>query len=134
MAYTFRDFAFQVYRLISAQNPTTPLHGDDQNLCLLVLNQLLDSYASTGLMLTIAKSASCNLSIGQQEVVVGPATYIPRPNITLGRLANLDSAWLLLNGVTYTLIDKSRDEFLAAWKYDPLQGLPRFIITFPDIQ
>src|SRR5690606_31157177 len=26
-----------------------------------------------------------------------------------GRLANLDSAWLLLSGVTYPLIDKSRD-------------------------
>jgi hypothetical protein len=49
-----------------------------------------------------------------------------------GRLANLDSAWLQLSGVTYPLIDKSRDEFLAAWKYEPLQGLPRFIITYPD--
>ena len=49
-----------------------------------------------------------------------------------GRLANLDSAWLILNGVTYPLIDKSRDEYLASWKYDPLQGLPRFVIIFPD--
>ncbi len=52
--------------------------------------------------------------------------------IQIGRLANLDSAWLVLSGVTYPLIDKSRDEFLAAWKYEPLQGLPRFIITFPE--
>jgi hypothetical protein len=60
---------------------------------------------------------------------------IPTPGIAYireGRLANLDSAWLQLNGVTYPLIDKSRDEFLAAWKYEPLQGLPRFIITYPD--
>jgi len=49
-----------------------------------------------------------------------------------GRLANLDNAWLVLSGVTYPLIDKSRDEFLAAWKYEPLMGLPRFIITLPD--
>ena len=52
--------------------------------------------------------------------------------IKYGRLANLDNAWLLLNGVTYPLIQKSRDEYLAAWKYEPLQGLPRFIITYPD--
>ena len=52
--------------------------------------------------------------------------------IKTGRLANLDNAWLLLNGVTYPLICKSRDEYLAAWKYDPLQGLPRFAITFPE--
>src|SRR5690606_11456590 len=51
-----------------------------------------------------------------------------------GRLANLDSAWLLLSGVTYPLIDKSRDEFLAAWKYEPLQGLPRFIVTYPETE
>lgn len=60
---------------------------------------------------------------------------LPHPDsvyIKQGRLANLDSAWLTLSGVTYPLIDKSRDEFLAAWKYEPLQGLPRFIITFPD--
>jgi len=60
---------------------------------------------------------------------------VPTPNIAYikeGRLANLDSAWLQLSGVTYPLIDKSRDEFLAAWKYEPLQGLPRFIITFPE--
>jgi len=49
-----------------------------------------------------------------------------------GRLANLDSAWLVLDGVTYPLIDKSRDEYLASWKYDPLKGLPRFVIIFPD--
>lgn len=60
---------------------------------------------------------------------------IPTPDIAYireGRLANLDSAWLQLSGVTYPLIDKSRDEFLAAWKYEPLQGLPRFIITYPQ--
>lgn len=60
---------------------------------------------------------------------------IPTPEIAYikeGRLANMDSAWLQLSGVTYPLIDKSRDEFLAAWKYEPLQGLPRFIINFPE--
>lgn len=61
---------------------------------------------------------------------------IPEPGIVYikqGRLANLDSAWLVLSGVTYPLIDKSRDEYLSAWKFEPLQGLPRFIITFPDV-
>ncbi len=60
---------------------------------------------------------------------------IPTPDIAYireGRLANLDNAWLQLSGVTYPLIQESRDEFLAAWKYEPLQGLPRFIITFPE--
>jgi hypothetical protein len=60
---------------------------------------------------------------------------IPTPSIAYikeGRLANLDNAWLQLSGVTYPLIIKSRDEFLAAWKYEPLKGLPRFLITFPD--
>jgi hypothetical protein len=143
MAYTFRDFAFQVYRLISASSPVIPLHGDDQQLCLQVLNQLLEYYASNGLMLTIAKTVSANINLGNDGIIFTPqdyniVDYVPTPDlanpvqIANGRLANLNSAYLLLNGVSYPLIDKSRDEYLAAWKYNPLQGLPRFIVTFPQ--
>ncbi len=131
---TVRQFLRQSYRLTTANNPTVPLHGDDLELGITVLNQLLEYFASTGLMLTIAKDAQVNLTVGQQFVVCGPATYVPTPDITLGRLANLNSAWLLLDGVTYPLIDESRDEYLASWKYEPLQGLPRFVIVYPDTE
>jgi hypothetical protein len=208
MSYTFRDFAFQVYRLINASNPTISLHGDDEKLCLQVANQLLQSYAGNGLMITIAKTVSCNINISkniirfvsnnyptetvERELVVlttaspsftvangtiynvgdvvtgngipalsailsidgnvitlnnnatitGSSTLtftqpVNIPNVTFikqGRLANLDNAWLLLSGVTYPLINKSRDEFLAAWKYEPLQGLPRFAIVFSNTE
>lgn len=129
---TVRQFCHQSYRLISASNPTVALHGDDEQLMITVLNQLLDSFASTGLLLTIATTVNIPLAIGQQQVVCGPATFVPTPDITNGRLANLDSAWLLLDGVTYPLIDQSRDVFLSSFKYDPLQGLPRFVIVYPD--
>ncbi len=207
MASTVREFVFQMYSLISASNPTIPLHGPDEQLAIRVMNQILRNYASSGLMLTIAKTVSVDINLPVKEIwftepdymgpvttqtenvtliavspnitvadgsiysvgdlVTGggipPLTYIvdivvnaitlshnatisgnsiltfsheiPTPNIAYikqGRLANLDSSWLDLSGVTYPLIDKSRDEFLAAWKYEPLQGLPRFIITFPD--
>jgi len=205
MAYTVRDFAFQVYRLVSAHNPTTPLHGDDEKLCIQVLNQLLNFYASNGLMITIAKTVNVAINNGQSQVIFTPTNYtsttqseyvaittgsntftvvngtiyrvgdavtgsgipasttitaIDNNTITIsnlatltgtyqltftnqtndptaayiqaGRLANLDNAWLLLSGVTYPLIDKSRDQYLAAWKYEPLKGLPRFIIAYPD--
>lgn len=206
MALTVREFVYQMYRLISASSPVVPLHGDDENLAIRVLNQILLSYASTGLMLTIAKTVSVDvtqpisqiyftdanysttttlkevvtLAIGSPSFMVvdsslyyvgdlvtgagipalttiaditgtivtltsnatvtgSSAIYVTHdvadPSIAYikqGRLANLDSSWLLLSGVTYPLIDKSRDEYLAAWKYEPLQGLPRFIITYPD--
>lgn len=207
MASTVREFIFQMYRLISASNPTIPLHGDDEKLAIRVMNQILRNYASSGLMLTIAKTVSVDINLPVKEIwftdpdYVGPVTTqtetvglvaaspaitvadgsiynvgdgvsgggiplityilniagniitlshnatingnsvltfsqeVPHPNVVYikeGRLANLDSSWLELSGVTYPLIDKSRDEFLAAWKYEPLQGLPRFIITFPD--
>jgi hypothetical protein len=131
---TVRDFCFQSYRLINASNPTVPLHGDDEKLMIAVLNQLLDSYASSGLMLTIANTYHVPVINGQQTVTVGPSTYIPTPDIPVGRLANLDSAWLLLEGVTYPLIDESRDNYLASWKYEPLVGLPRFIIVFQNTE
>ncbi len=207
MASTVREFVFQMYRLITASNPTVPLHGDDEKLAIRVLNQILSNYASSGLLLTIAKTVTVSINSPVKEIwfvspsYVGPVTTqqetcvltkispsftvidgsiysvgdsvsgggiplgteilsivgntitmtmnatitgssiltfsheIPTPGIVYireGRLANLDSAWLQLNGVTYPLIDKSRDEFLAAWKYEPLKGLPRFIITYPD--
>lgn len=129
---TVRQFITQCYHLISASNPTVPLQGNDLSFAITILNQLLESYASTGLLLTIAKTFSVPLVIGQQEVVVGPATFLPIPDLPVGRLANLDSAWLLLDGVTYPLINESRDVFLSSFKYEPLQGLPRFIIVYPD--
>lgn len=207
MASTVREFVFQMYRLIMATSPTVPEHGDDQKLAIKVLNQILSSYASSGLLLPIAKTVSVDINLPVKEIYfvspdyVGPVTTQQEtctltaaspsftvadgtiysvgdgvsgggiPNLTEiltivgnvvtmtmnatlngasvltfshevatpeiayireGRLANLDSAWLQLSGVTYPLIDKSRDEFLAAWKYEPLQGLPRFIITFPE--
>lgn len=207
MASTVREFVYQMYRLISAGNPTVPLHGDDEKLAIRVMNQILRNYASSGLMLTIAKTVSVNINLPVKEIYftdpdyvgevttqtetvtlvaasdtftvadgsiydigdgvtgrgIPDLTYIaditgnvvtithnatlngastltfshevPHPNVVYikeGRLANLDNAWLDLSGVTYPLIDKSRDEFLAAWKYEPLQGLPRFIITFPE--
>lgn len=207
MLTTVREFVFQMYRLISASNPTVALHGDDEQLAIRVLNQILKRYAANGLLLTIAKTVTVPINLPVKEIYftspdyVGPVTTqtetvtltaasdtiivadgsiysvgdgisgggiplgttildivvntitmsfnatinglsvltfsheIPTPDIAYikeGRLANLDSAWLQLSGVTYPLIDKSRDEFLAAWKYEPLQGLPRFIITFPD--
>lgn len=205
-ALTVREFIYQMYRLINASNPTVPLHGDDESLALRVMNQILSSYASSGLMLTIAKTVSVDINLPVKNIFFTDSDYpltssfttavtltlgspdfnvvdgtryffgdtitgngiasdtvvidvvgntvtmstnaeigagsvitvthdISDPTVSYikeGRLANLDSAWLLLNGVTYPLIDKSRDEFLSAWKYEPLQGLPRFIITFPD--
>ncbi len=127
---TVREFIRRCYRLISASNPTIPLHGDDLSLGVEILNELLNFYASSGLLLPIATTVDVPIAIGQQEITVGPASYVPTPDIILGRLANFEEAWLLLSGVTYPLIPKDRAEFLQSFKYDPLQGLPRFIIQY----
>lgn len=131
---TVREFIRQSYRLVSANSPTQPLHGDDLNLGITVLNQLLQSYASTGLLLTVAKEISVPVVTGQEVVVTGPSTHVPTPDITLGRLANLDNSWLELAGVIYPLIERSRSEFLSSWKFDPLRSLPRFVIVLPDTE
>lgn len=129
-----REFVTQSYQLISANSPTVPLHGSDLSLGITILNQLLQSYASTGLMLTIAKEVSIPIIAGQKTVTCGDANFTPTPDITEGRLANLNNAWIELNGVTYPLIDESRNQFFAAFKYEPLLGLPRFIIALPNTQ
>ncbi len=132
---TVRQFVRQSYRLINPSNPTQPLHGDDQELMITVLNELLLSYAATGLLLTIAKTVSVDIDIGVKYVVCADSTYVPAIDevvIANGRLANINDAWLILTGVAYPLIPKSRDDYLSSFHYEPLQGLPRFAIVYPD--
>ena len=57
---TVRQFVDQMYRLIDAHSPTVPITGNDLQIGILVLNQLLNSYAATGLNLTIAKLDNWN--------------------------------------------------------------------------
>lgn len=132
--FTVREFVEQSYQLVSASSPTVPLHGSDLSLGIRVFNQLLQSYATNGLMITVAKQLMIPLAIGQQLITTGDASLIPTPDIPQGRLIVIESAWLVFNNVSYPLINLSRDEFDAAWKYVPLQSLPRFIIVEPDIQ
>jgi hypothetical protein len=73
------------------------------------------------------------LAIGQQNVTFGAPSYIPTPDVISGRLANLQNAWVILDNVTYPLIDESRNVFFASYKYEPLQGLPRFVIVQNDL-
>lgn len=131
---TIKQFMDDSYRLINPSNPTVPLHGNDFSFGLRRLNSLLTSYAADGLMMTISAVQTINLAVNQQDVVVGPATFIPTPDIPVGRMANWESAWLQLQGVDYPLVFKTRDQWDSAFKYEPLNGLPRFIIPFPNVQ
>lgn len=131
---TIKQFCDDSYRLINPSTPTQPLHGNDLSFAIRRLNSLLTSYASDGLMMTIASTQSVPLAVNQQFVTVGPASFVPTPNIPIGRMANWDNAWIQLQGVDYPLVFQTRDEWESSFKYEPLNGLPRFIIPFPDVQ
>ena len=130
---TVREFVEQSYQLINAASPTVPLHGSDLSLGIRILNQLLHSYASTGLMITVARTESVALTVGQDFVVCGSPDFVPTPDITAGRLINLENAWINFSNVDIPLINISIDEFESSVKYRPLDGLPRFIIFYPDV-
>ena len=128
-----RQFVTNSYQLISAATPTVPLQGSDLSTGILILNQLLLSYAANGLMLTISEQVDYLLGIGQGSITIGEFDYIPTPDIiSPGRLVNLSNAWVTLSGVTYPLIDESRTEFFSSYKYEPLAGLPRYVIVKPQ--
>ncbi len=131
---TVKSFLRQCYQLISASNPNVPLQGTDESDGLILMNQLLNSYSGTGLMLTIPKEVTFNIfpPTAPYLVTFGSPNYTPTPDVAQGRLANLQSAWLVLDGVSYPLINESRNEFLYAYKFSPLQGLPRYIIVYPQ--
>lgn len=125
-----RDFINDSYQIISANTPTVPLHGNDQSKGLQYLNELISFYSGTGLMLTIAKEEKTTVKIGQKFITFADPLFTPLADVPFGRLANLQNAWLILDGVTYPLFDEIRNTFLASYKFEPLKGLPRFAIVY----
>jgi hypothetical protein len=95
---------------------------------------LLQSFAGTGLKLTITKEATATVIADQQNVVTGPAAYVPTPDITLGRLGTVLSAWLMLDNVTYPLEVITRPEFFGSYRYNPLAGLPLYLVILPETE
>lgn len=128
MSQPVKSFVQDSYQLISPNSPTVPLQGNDISKGVQFLNELLQSYSATGLMITIAKQVDFTMSIGQMEVTFSDPSYTGAADIKTGRLANLQNAWLTLEGVTYPLVDESRNVFFDSYKYNPQQGLPRFVI------
>jgi hypothetical protein len=128
MVQTVKQFVQDSYKLVSANSPTVPLQGSDMRQGIQFLNELLRSFSASGLLITVAKKIQYNLSIGQQEVTFADPDYLPAADVMTGRLANMQNAWLDLQGVTYPLIDESRNVFFSSYKYDPQVGLPRFAI------
>jgi hypothetical protein len=130
MVQTVKEFVQDSYKLVSANSPTVPLHGSDMRQGIQFMNELLQSFSASGLLITVAKKVQYTLSIGQQEVTFGAANPLDplSPNVQEGRLANMQNAWLDLEGVTYPLVDESRNVFFDSYKYDPQVGLPRFAI------
>lgn len=140
------DFIQDSYQLISANSPVVPLQGNDLQKGIQFLNELIQNYGSSSLMLTIAKKIELTVQINQLFVTfadtgfVAPSDWTGNPyyGTTLpsysgGRLTNLERAWLSLDGVDYPLIDEDRGVFFGSYKYFPQLGLPRFAIITNDL-
>lgn len=132
MVQTVKEFLTDSYQLISANTPTVPLQGNDASKGVQFLNQILRAYSGTGLLLTIARQVDFSVSINQSEITFADPDYPGPADLKVGRLANLADAWLTLDGVTYPLIVENRDVFLGSYKYDPQEGLPRFLIVYNE--
>ena len=133
MVQTVKGFVTDSYQLVSSSSPTVPLHGNDMQKGVQFLNELIASLSGTGLMITVAKQVDFTMSIGQQYVTFADASYTPAADVQEGRLANLQNAWLTLQGVTYPLVDESRNVFFDSYNYNPQQGLPRFCIITNEV-
>jgi hypothetical protein len=131
-----RAFIEDCYQLISSSSPTVPLHGNDLSKGIQFLNELLAYYSGTGLMLTVSQEAIFSVGIGEGYFTFSNTGYVPDltyPNFSqYGRLANIENAFINLDGVDYPLIIESRHEFKSSYKYAPLQGLPRYIMLYPE--
>jgi len=132
-AQPVKEFIFDSYQLITASSPTIAPHGSDTIVGVRILNRLLKAYSSSSLLLPIAKKINFQIQIGQLFVTFGDPSYTPIPNVTIGRLTNLERAWLELDGVDYPLIDEDRGVFFGSYKFFPQLGLPRFVIVTNDL-
>lgn len=145
-AQTVKDFVTDSYQLISASSPTVPLYGNDMEKGVRFLNELLKSYSSSSLLLTIAQKVKLTVQINQLFVTFADVGFVPPaswvgnpyygttlPSYSGGRLSNLENAWLSLDGVTYPLIDESRNVFFGSYKFFPQLGLPRFTVLTNDL-
>jgi hypothetical protein len=132
-AQPVNDFIQDCYQLISANSPTVPLQGNDLQKGIQFMNELVKYYSSSSLMLTISQKITFDVQIGQMFVTFADPTYIPAADVQVGRLSNLENAWLELDGVTYPLLNESRNVFYGSYKFDPQQGLPRFVIITNDL-
>ena len=143
---TVNDFVQDAYQLITANSPTVPLQGNDMSKGIQFLNELIRSYASSSLALTISRKLELTLQINQLFVTFADPGFVPPgswtgnpyygttlPSYSGGRLSNLERAWLSLDGVTYPLIDEDRGVFFGSYKYFPQLGLPRFSIITNDL-
>ena len=87
-----RDFIQDSYQIISANSPTVPLHGNDLSKGIQFLNELMQSYSSSGLLITVPQQVSFPVSENQGFITFGDATYTPTPDVTVGRLAKIKLA------------------------------------------
>lgn len=132
-AQTVNEFVSDCYQLVTANSPTVPLQGNDQQKGIQFMNELLKYYSSSSLLLTISKKVEFTLLNGQSIVTFADPTYTPAATVQQGRLSNLERAWLNLDGVDYPLIDEDRGVFYGSYKYEPQLGLPRFVIITNDL-
>jgi len=149
-AESVKQFVTDAIQLVSASSPTVSVQGGDTFYAVKLLNQLIRSYSGTGLLTTVAQQVDFILPIGVEYVVFCDPSYpslqlippVPPPTppnpfppvvVTSGRLSNLQNAWLTLENLTYPLMQVDRNVFLASYKFDPQQGLPRFVIITNNV-
>ncbi len=124
MTQTVREFVNDAYKIVSANSPTAPLQQSDQLQGIRFLNELMQYYSASGLLLTVSKEVDFNIISGQSEVTFAQTGA----DVNEGRLANTSDVWLVLQGVTYPLIQIDANDFFSSYKYEPLLGLPIYYI------
>lgn len=129
MPQTVREFVTDTYQLISASSPTVPLHGNDVGKGVQYMNELLQNFAGTGLLLPLTREVTFALSIGTGTVTFADASVLPAADVQQGRLTMVDNVWLVLNNVTYPLINITGSEFNDSYKLDTLQSLSKYYVV-----
>ncbi len=127
MTQTVREFVSDAYKPISANSPTGGLQQSDLSQGIQFLNELLQYWSGSGLLITVPNEIVFNVIAGQNEITFAQSGA----TINQGRLANTSDVFLVLQGVTYPLVEITDNDFFSSYKYKPLLGLPIYFIIQP---
>lgn len=121
MIFTASDIIVKAFYLIGEYSPDEQPTGAEMNEALDYLNELLDSFSSTGLMIPFTDEFTFNTQQGQADYTFGPDAG---NDFQMQQFRQIMDVYLQYYGVNYPLVEISHDQANQIVRYPAAQSRP----------